>query len=78
MIVVLTLTAVAVLVVTALVVLEAQDRARRRAIAHLGRPDRAAGDRALAEMDAARSTAEGMSRAAHPGTSGAAGMSSVV
>jgi hypothetical protein len=77
-IVVLTLTAVAVLVVTALVVLEVQDRARRRAIAHLARPDRAAGDRALAEMDAARSTAEGMSRAAHPGTSGAAGMSSVV
>jgi hypothetical protein len=76
-IVVLTLTAVAVLVVTALVVLEVQDRARRRALAHLGRPDRAAGDRALADMDAARSTAEGFSRAAHPGTSGAAGMSSV-
>ncbi|PYY43355.1 hypothetical protein [Curtobacterium sp. MCPF17_046] len=77
MIVVLTLTAVAVLVVSALVVLELQDRRRRRVLGHLGRPDRAVGDRAVADMDAARSTAEGISRAAHAGTSGAAGMSSV-
>ncbi|WP_146244244.1 hypothetical protein [Curtobacterium sp. MCBD17_032] len=75
MIVILTLTAVAVLVVSALVVGAVQDRRRRQALAHLGGPDAVIGSRALAEADAARSTIEGSARTAHPGVSGASGTS---
>jgi hypothetical protein len=67
--------AVVVVLGALLVVLEAQNRRRRRALEDLEDfSDPTAGSRAMADADAARSTAEGVSKAAHPGGSGAGGM----
>jgi hypothetical protein len=67
--------AVVVVLGALLVVLEVQNRRRRRALADLEDfSDPTAGSRAMVAADAARSTAEGVSRTAHPGGSASSGM----
>jgi Flp pilus assembly protein TadB len=67
--------AVVVVLGALLVVLEVQNRRRRRALEELEDfSDPTAASRAMADADAARSTAEGVSKTAHPGGSAASGM----
>ncbi|QWS34727.1 hypothetical protein [Curtobacterium aetherium] len=74
MIIVVTVIAVVVAIAAVLVVVEVQNRRRRRALAHLEPTDPAIGARAVADAEHARSTAEGLSKSAHPGLTGGAGM----
>jgi flagellar biosynthesis/type III secretory pathway M-ring protein FliF/YscJ len=66
--------AVVVVIAAALGVVEVSNRRRRRSLDHLEAADPRAGVDAVRESEAMRSTAEGLSRSAHPGTSGAGGM----
>lgn len=75
MVVIWIVIAVAVVLGALLVVLEVQNRRRRRALEDLEDfSDPTAGSRAMADAEAARSTAEGVSKTAHPGGSAASGM----
>lgn len=75
MVVIWIVIAVVVVLGALLLVLEVQNRRRRRALEELEDfSDPTAGSRAMADAEAARSTAEGVSKTAHPGGSAASGM----
>jgi len=64
---------VAVLIAAVITVLEVQNHRRAKRLAHLGPADPRLGAQARADAEAAHSVAEGLSKAAHPGVTGAGG-----
>ncbi|MGN6409136.1 MAG: hypothetical protein ACTHMH_12375 [Curtobacterium sp.] len=64
---------VAVLIAAVITVLEVQNRRRAKRLAHLGPADPRSGDRARADAEAQQAVTEGLSKAAHPGITGAGG-----
>lgn len=64
---------VAALIAAVITVLEVQNRRRAKRLAHLGPADPQLGDRARADAEAQLAVTEGLSKAAHPGITGAGG-----